>query len=102
MKLSLLLLTVVAITFEIAHGQCSTSTYWSNLNLQLTGPALENALYNKIKATYDEQTTAYYAAARLWVDSIIDPRQTRVWLSKGIEMADHGTLPSFNPGVIQT
>ena len=57
----------------------------------------------EIEATYREQMTPYYAAARLWIDEIIDPATTRQWISKGIEMADHNSemLP-FNPGVIQT
>ena len=49
------------------------------------------------------QTSPYYAAARLWVDEIIDPVETRRWISRGIEMADHNPdIPPFNPGVIQT
>ena len=56
-----------------------------------------------IEARYEEHTTPYYAASRLWVDEIIDPVETRRWLSRGIEMADHNPdIPPFNPGVIQT
>ena len=62
----------------------------------------ETKLFNEIKNRYDEQTTPYYAASRLWVDEIIDPRKTRSWISLGIEVADHGTIEPFNPGVIQT
>jgi len=65
-------------------------------------PESENALFEKIKARYDAQTTPYYAAARLWVDAIIDPRKTRDFISLGIEMANHSTVEKFNPGVIQT
>ena len=64
-------------------------------------PASEQALFEKIKARYDEQTTPYYAAARLWVDAIIDPRDTRKWISEGISMANHAPVEKFNPGVIQ-
>lgn len=64
-------------------------------------PASEQALFEKIKARYDEQTTAFYAAARLWVDAIIDPRDTRKWISEGISMANHAPVEKFNPGVIQ-
>ncbi|MBO6575471.1 MAG: acyl-CoA carboxylase subunit beta [Rhodothermales bacterium] len=65
--------------------------------------ATQKALLEKITARYDAQTSPYYAAARLWVDEIIDPRQTREWISTGIEMADHNpVVPAFNPGVIQT
>jgi acetyl-CoA carboxylase carboxyltransferase component len=45
----------------------------------------------------------YYAAARLWVDEVIDPAVTRAWISRGIELADHNAdIPPFNPGVLQT
>ena len=63
----------------------------------------EQALLSEIQDRYEEQTTPYYAAARLWVDALIDPVATREWLSTGIEMADlNPDLPRFNPGVIQT
>lgn len=62
----------------------------------------EIEFFEKIKSSYDEQTTAYYAASRLWVDAIIDPRETRRIISTGIEMADHGTVEKFNVGVLQT
>lgn len=65
-------------------------------------PEGEQALFEQIKEKYDSQTTPYYAAARLWVDAIIDPRATREFISLGIEMADHGTVEKFNPGVLQT
>lgn len=61
------------------------------------------ALLTSIQARYDEQTSPYYAASRLWVDGIINPLDTRKIISTGIEMADHqGELAKFNPGVIQT
>ncbi|MEM7509880.1 MAG: acyl-CoA carboxylase subunit beta [Bacteroidota bacterium] len=61
------------------------------------------ALLSSIQARYDEQTSPYYAASRLWVDGIINPLDTRKIISTGIEMADHqGELAKFNPGVIQT
>lgn len=57
----------------------------------------------EITARYEAQTSPYYAAARLWVDEIISPLDTRAWISRGIEMADHNPdIPRFNPGVIQT
>jgi len=62
----------------------------------------ETELFNKIKDRYDKQTTPYYAAARLWVDAIIDPRETRSVISKGIEMANNAEIEKFNVGVIQT
>ncbi len=64
--------------------------------------AAEKALFEKIKAKYDEQTTAYYAAARLWMDAIIDPVDTRRFISIGIEMSNHSKVEKFNVGVIQT
>ena len=62
----------------------------------------QTELLSKIQARYDEQTTPYYAASRLWVDAIIDPRQTRTWISEGINAANHAPIEQFNPGVIQT
>jgi acetyl-CoA carboxylase carboxyltransferase component len=57
----------------------------------------------EITARYDEQTTPEYAAARLWVDAIIDPKETRKVISMGIEAANHAPIEKgFNPGVIQT
>ena len=45
----------------------------------------------------------FYAAARLWVDEVIDPAATRTWISTGIELADHNPeMPAFSAGVIQT
>jgi len=56
-----------------------------------------------IQKIYDEQTGPLYAAARLWVDGIVDPRSTREIVSTGIAMADHvPELGKFNVGVIQT
>ncbi len=62
----------------------------------------ENELFEKTKAAYDEQTTPYYAAARLWVDAIIDPIDTREIISEGITAANNAPVSKFNPGVIQT
>jgi 3-methylcrotonyl-CoA carboxylase beta subunit len=62
----------------------------------------EQALYDKIKGNYDRQTTPQYAASRLWVDAIIDPLETRKWISMGIEAANNAPVEKFNVGVIQT
>ena len=63
----------------------------------------EEALFNKIKKRYDDQTSPYYAASRLWLDAIINPLDTRKWVSMGIEMADHKPITErYNVGVIQT
>ncbi|MBL7814313.1 MAG: acyl-CoA carboxylase subunit beta [Saprospiraceae bacterium] len=62
----------------------------------------EQSLYDEIKSRYDNQTTPQYAAARLWVDAIIDPLETRKWISMGIEAANNAPVEKFNVGVIQT
>lgn len=65
-------------------------------------PEEEEALYQEIKTRYDDQASPYYAAARLWVDGIIDPLETRKAISLGIEAANHAPVERFNPGVLQT
>jgi len=62
----------------------------------------EAALFEEIKARYDEQISPYSAAARLWTDAVIDPLETRLWISMGIEAADHAPIErAFNLGIIQ-
>jgi 3-methylcrotonyl-CoA carboxylase beta subunit len=62
----------------------------------------EKELFDKIKTRYDEQVSPYYAASRLWTDAIIDPLETRTWISMGIEAANHAPIEKkFNLGVIQ-
>lgn len=62
----------------------------------------EDELYNKIKSRYDNQVSPYYATARLWTDAVIDPLQTRTWISMGIEAANHAPIEKpFNLGVLQ-
>jgi len=63
----------------------------------------QKELLATIEARFKEHMSPLYAAARLWVDEIIDPVDTRRWISRGIEMADlNPEMPAFNPGVIQT
>ncbi|MGB1636632.1 MAG: acyl-CoA carboxylase subunit beta, partial [Flavobacteriales bacterium] len=63
----------------------------------------ESKLLDAITAKYDAQTDPTYAAARLWVDAIIDPEQTRTWISMGIEVANAAPASEpFRPGVFQT
>lgn len=63
----------------------------------------EKEVFEEIKARYDKQTSAYYAAAHLWTDAVIDPLETRKWISTGIEAANHAPIEKdFNLGVIQT
>lgn len=64
--------------------------------------AQENELFNKIKERYDNQISPYYAASRLWTDAVIDPLDTRKWISMGIEAANHAPIEKpFNMGVVQ-
>lgn len=59
-------------------------------------------LLKKISQKYDEQTSPYYAASRLWIDAIIDPQETRKVISMGIEAANHAPIEKkYNPGVLQ-
>lgn len=63
----------------------------------------EDELYNKMKSRYDSQTDPYYAAARMWLDAVIDPLETRKVISMGIEAASHSpATKSYNVGVIQS
>lgn len=59
-------------------------------------------LLKEITDKYNEQLSPYYAAARLWVDGVIDPADTRKVISVGIEAANHAPVSKFNIGVIQT
>lgn len=61
----------------------------------------EKRLFDAIKNRYDQQTSPFYAAARLWVDAIIDPRETRRFISMGIEAANNAPVEKFNVGVFQ-
>ena len=63
----------------------------------------EEELFNSIKKKYDDQASPYYAAARLWLDAIIDPVDTRKWISMGIEAANNNPIEKdYKLGVIQT
>lgn len=62
----------------------------------------EEKLFKKIKDRYDSQVSPYYAAARLWTDAIINPLDTRKWISMGIEAANQSPITEkFNLGVLQ-
>ncbi len=64
--------------------------------------AEKKKLLDDIIKSYDEKSYPLYAAARLWIDEIIDPSQTREWISLCLETADNNPdMPKFNPGVIQ-
>jgi acetyl-CoA carboxylase carboxyltransferase component len=63
---------------------------------------VEDELYNRIKDRYDKQISPYYAASRIWTDAIINPLDTRKWISMGIEAANHAPIEKqFNMGVLQ-
>ncbi|HRE52108.1 MAG TPA: carboxyl transferase domain-containing protein [Flavitalea sp.] len=62
----------------------------------------EQRLLEDIRSKYERQTSPYYAAARLWVDGLIDPAETRSLISQAISAADHNPdIPAFHTGVIQ-
>ncbi len=70
---------------------------------ELVTPEVEAALLKKITDSYTAQTTPYYAAARMWVDGVIDPLETRKVISMGVEAANHAAIEkAFNVGIIQT
>jgi acetyl-CoA carboxylase carboxyltransferase component len=60
-------------------------------------------LYDEVKATYDQQMDPRYGAARLWIDKIIDPAETRQAIIMALEAAAlNPEVPKFNVGVLQT
>ncbi len=69
---------------------------------KIIDPKKEKQLLDKIKSKYEKQTHAYYAAARLWTDAVINPLETRKWISLGIAAANHAPIKKkFNMGVLQ-
>ncbi|MCD8435622.1 acyl-CoA carboxylase subunit beta [Tenacibaculum dicentrarchi] len=65
-------------------------------------PEKEAELFEKIKSRYDNQISPYYAAARIWTDGVINPLDTRTWISMGIEAANNAPIEKkFNLGIIQ-
>ena len=62
----------------------------------------EAHILDSIQKKYNTQTSPYYGASRLWTDAVIDPLETRKWISMGIEVANHAPIDKpFNLGVIQ-
>ena len=62
----------------------------------------EAELFDQIKSRYDQQISPYYSAARIWTDAVINPLDTRTWISMGIEAANHAPIEKqFNMGVLQ-
>ena len=65
-------------------------------------PEKEAELFDQIKSRYDQQISPYYSAARIWTDAVINPLDTRDWISMGIEAANHAPIErKFNMGVLQ-
>jgi 3-methylcrotonyl-CoA carboxylase beta subunit len=65
-------------------------------------PKKEKELLETITNRYEKQTEPIYAAARLWTDAVIDPKETRKWISTGVAVANHAPLDKpFNMGVLQ-
>lgn len=70
---------------------------------EIITPERESEILQSIKEKYDKQTSPYYAAAHLWTDAVINPLDTRKWISTGIEAANHAPIEkAFNLGIIQT
>ncbi len=70
---------------------------------EIITPEREAEILQSIKEKYDKQTSPYYAAAHLWTDAVINPLDTRKWISTGIEAANHAPIEkAFNLGIIQT
>ena len=66
-------------------------------------PEKEKELLDRIQNRYNKQISPFYAASRLWTDEIINPAETRKWISMGIEMANHKPIKKrYNVGAIQT
>ena len=69
---------------------------------EIISPEKEQELFNKIKSRYDKQISPYYAAARIWTDAVINPLDTRKWISMGIDAANHAPIEKkFNLGILQ-
>ena len=66
-------------------------------------PEREQEILKSIEEKYEKQTSPYYAAAHLWTDAVINPLDTRKWITLGIEAANQSPIKkSFNLGIIQT
>jgi len=65
-------------------------------------PKVEKEIFDRIKARYDAQISPYYAASHLWTDAVINPMDTRTWISMGIEAANQAPIEKqFNLGILQ-
>ena len=69
---------------------------------EIITPAEEERLLSQIKGRYEKQTSPYYAAARLWVDAIINPDETRMVISESLNACNHQPeMSEFKMGVFQ-
>ena len=84
---------------DVLHVSSSDCQVW----VIERGQAEQRELYDSVKKSYDEQTNPRYGAARLWVDKIIDPMDTREALITALEAAAvNPEMPPFKVGVLQT
>jgi acetyl-CoA carboxylase carboxyltransferase component len=93
----------------VMSGASAGKTLWQikSASMQKAGEEITKEEEEKqikiITDRYNEQTTPYYAASRLWVDGVIDPIETRQAISMGIEAANQSPIKKrFNVGIIQT
>ena len=92
----------------VMGGKAASQVLWQIEQERLIkkGIAIDEVVKDKmiqeITERYESQTTPIYAAARIWTDAVIDPRETRTWISIGIEAANHNPdVAPFNMGVLQ-
>jgi 3-methylcrotonyl-CoA carboxylase beta subunit len=104
-----LIFALPSANIAVMGGQQASNTLLSIRLSQLKKSGREitedekQALLKEIEDRYKEQMDPVYAAARLWVDGIVDPLEIRSIVSTGIRMAENNpSMPKFNPGVIQT
>jgi 3-methylcrotonyl-CoA carboxylase beta subunit len=104
-----LIFALPSANIAVMGGQQASNTLLSIRLSQLKKSGREitenekQALLKEIEDRYKEQMDPVYAAARLWVDGIVDPLEIRSIVSTGIRMAKNNpSMPKFNPGVIQT
>lgn len=85
----------VLLDIKLKQAEKNEGTYFSSND--------KEKLLKDITKSYEEKSNVLYAAARLWVDEIIDPRLTREYIARSLELANNNpSIPKFNVGVIQT
>lgn len=104
-----LIFALPSANIAVMGGQQASNTLLSIRLSQLSksGKEIDDAerekMLKEVSDRYNQQMNPLYAAARLWVDGIIDPLDIRRVVATGIRMAEHNPdMPRFNPGVIQT